>query len=162
MNKTCEQRSPRRPAGGPSLLSPFLISPLTPPLPSSLNMTFDLAASTEARIALYSYYRCRWVLFFFLHDKEKKLPKCIESAKTLDAKSVRRPPPIPNRSPPVVLVFFDTLDNKKCFIFMILPDLLLDRVSLCTCVCACLSGRSWRNENVSSRATVYLCGYLFE
>lgn len=45
---------------------------------------------------------------FFHMTKKKKLPKCIESAKTLDAKSVRRPPPPhlhPNRSPPVFVFF---------------------------------------------------------
>lgn len=154
-------RPPARRAAGRRTLTPephFDIS-AGPTPPSSLNMSC-IDRSKNCTLYLFPITDVLGCCCFF-HYREKKLPKCIESAKTLDAKSVRRSPPQPLPTC-FCSFFFDTLDNKKCFIFMILPDLLLDRVSLCACVCVCLCGRSWRNENVSSRATVYLCGYLFE
>lgn len=101
------------------------------------------------------------VFFFHMTKRKKNFPNVLKALRLLMQNlSEDHPPTSTPTAPHLFFFFFDTLDNKKCFIFMILPDLLLDRVSLC--VCACLSGRSWRTENVSSRATVYLCGYLFE
>lgn len=134
VNKLYKQRSHISRPFTPNL--PYLIYPLNPQHPtsppsppSSLDMTFDLAQMTKARFALYSYFLIQKCVFLFMTTKETS--QSCWSAQTLDANLSEVPLPQPQTHTHLFLILWIT---KSVSFHMILPDLLLDHVSMCVCL----------------------------
>lgn len=131
VNKLYKQRSPiSRPftPNLPDLI--YLLNPQHPTVPpqSSLDMTFDLALLTKARFALYSYFLRQRCIFLFMTTKETS--QSCWSTQTLDANLSENSLPQPHTHTPFLILWI----TRSVSFHKILPDLLLDHVSVRVCV----------------------------
>lgn len=141
---------------GNSLLIHPIWTPNTPqllPLPHLLSIwPLTLLCWQKQKFALYSYFllqRC-----VFLSWQQKKLSNQAEVLRLL---MQIRPKSLTNTH--LFLILWIT---KSVSFHMILPNLLLDHLSMCVCLPCVFVWDELENSECCTRVTVYLCGYLFE